>query len=177
MLGTGHPVSMYTTKNPIDMWRFSAPQLKEFLTFSVNDRYQLNYFICIKDFNAYIDNTSLKLKLFSIFIYCRQHHERKTFSWRLHITSTYNLPCLRLWYVDVVTVILISYTLEVVCLKFHTLRHEKDGTWTWFETSVFLCTVFPPISVPILFFLFVKRGDNRNLSSASNQKWRHSYRI
>ena len=25
---------------------------------------------------------------------------------------------------------------------------------------------FPPISVPILFFLFVKRGDNRNLSSA-----------
>jgi hypothetical protein len=52
MLGTGHPVSMYTTKNPIDMWRFNAPQLKEFLAFSVNDRYQLNYFICIKDFNA-----------------------------------------------------------------------------------------------------------------------------
>ena len=25
---------------------------------------------------------------------------------------------------------------------------------------------FPPISVPILFFLFVKRRDNRNLSSA-----------
>jgi hypothetical protein len=32
--------------------RFNVPQLKEFLTFSVNDRYQLNYFICIKDFNA-----------------------------------------------------------------------------------------------------------------------------
>jgi hypothetical protein len=26
------------------------PQLKEILTFSVKDRYQLNYFICIKDF-------------------------------------------------------------------------------------------------------------------------------
>jgi len=53
MSGTGLPVSMYTTKTPIDMWRFNVPQLKEFLTFfSVNDRYQLNYFICIKDFNA-----------------------------------------------------------------------------------------------------------------------------
>ena len=28
------------------------PQLNKILTFSVNDRYQLNYFICIKDFNA-----------------------------------------------------------------------------------------------------------------------------
>jgi hypothetical protein len=28
------------------------PQLKKILTFSVKDRYQLNYFICIKDFNA-----------------------------------------------------------------------------------------------------------------------------
>jgi hypothetical protein len=52
MLGTGLPVSMYTMKTPINMWRFNVPQLKEFLTFSVNDRYQLNYFICIKDFNA-----------------------------------------------------------------------------------------------------------------------------
>jgi hypothetical protein len=52
MLGTGLPVSMYTTKTPIEMWRFNVPQLKEFLTFSVEDRYQLNIFICIKDFNA-----------------------------------------------------------------------------------------------------------------------------
>jgi len=51
-LGTGLPVSMYTTKTPIDMWRFNVPQLDEFLTLSVKDRYQLNYFICIKDFNA-----------------------------------------------------------------------------------------------------------------------------
>ena len=28
------------------------PQLKKILTFSVKDIYQLNYFICIKDFNA-----------------------------------------------------------------------------------------------------------------------------
>jgi hypothetical protein len=52
MLSTGLPLSIYTTKTPIDMWRFNIPQLKEFLTFSVKDRYQLNYFICIKDVNA-----------------------------------------------------------------------------------------------------------------------------
>ena len=52
MLGNGLQVSMYATKTPIDMWRFNIPQLKEFLTFSVKDRCQLNYFICIKDFNA-----------------------------------------------------------------------------------------------------------------------------
>jgi hypothetical protein len=40
------------------------PQLKKILTFSVKDRYQLNYFICIKDFNAET-NTPLKLNLFS----------------------------------------------------------------------------------------------------------------
>jgi hypothetical protein len=43
------------------------PQLIKVLTFSVKDRYQLNYFICIKDFNAET-NTSLKLNLFSFFI-------------------------------------------------------------------------------------------------------------
>jgi hypothetical protein len=42
------------------------PQLKKILTFSVKDGYQLNYFICIKDFNAET-NTSLKLNLFSLF--------------------------------------------------------------------------------------------------------------
>ena len=62
MLGTGLPMSMYTTKTTIDMWRFNIPQLKEFLTFSVNDRYQLNYFICIKDFNC-IDNYFFKIKI------------------------------------------------------------------------------------------------------------------
>jgi hypothetical protein len=52
MLGNGFLVSMYTTKAPIDMWRFNVPQLKEFLAFSVRVRYQLNYFICVKDVNG-----------------------------------------------------------------------------------------------------------------------------
>ena len=95
-------------------------QLKKISAFSVKDRYQLNYFICIKDFNAETI-TSLKLNLFSFFICGCQHHQRKTiclyvhvyisdirqivgyrtpvfiqqFPWRLHITITYNLPHLR----------------------------------------------------------------------------------
>ena len=48
MLGTGLPVTMYTTKTPINMWRFKVPQLKEFLIFSVKDRYQLNYLFVSK---------------------------------------------------------------------------------------------------------------------------------
>jgi hypothetical protein len=44
-------------------------QLKKILIFSVKDRYQLNYFICIKDFKAETI-TSLKLNLFSFFICC-----------------------------------------------------------------------------------------------------------
>ena len=52
-------------------------QLKKILTISVKDRYQLNYFICIKDFNAETI-TSLILNLFSFFICGCQHHQRKT---------------------------------------------------------------------------------------------------
>ena len=77
MLGTALLVSMYTTKTSIDKCRFNVPQLKEFFTFSVKDGYQLNYFICIKDFNAQTI-TSLKLNLFYFFIYCCQFHETKT---------------------------------------------------------------------------------------------------
>jgi hypothetical protein len=104
------------------------PQLQKMFTFSVKDRYQWNYFICIKNFNAETI-TSLKLKLL-VFVICScQHHERKTIClyvyisnikqivgyrtpvfiqsvfWRLHITIIYNLPHLRLWYGDIVTVI------------------------------------------------------------------------
>jgi hypothetical protein len=43
MLCTGLPVWMYKMKTPIDMWRFNVHQLKEFLTFSAKDRYQLKY--------------------------------------------------------------------------------------------------------------------------------------
>jgi hypothetical protein len=41
--------------------------LADKMSFSVKDRYLLNYFICIKDFNAETI-TSLKLNLFSFFI-------------------------------------------------------------------------------------------------------------
>ena len=70
---------MYTTKTPIDKCRFNVTQLQFFFffAFSVKDRYQLIYFICIKDFNAQTI-TSLKLNLVYFFIYRCQHHERKT---------------------------------------------------------------------------------------------------
>jgi hypothetical protein len=95
------------------------PQPNFFLTFSVKDRYQLHYFICIKDFNAETF-TSIKLILFSFFIYGCQYHQRqmiclyvyisdirqimgyqtpvfiRRFPWRLHIIITYNLPHLRI---------------------------------------------------------------------------------
>ena len=58
MLGTGLPVSMYTTKMPIDKCHFNVTQRKECFTFSVKDRYQLNYVICIKDVHA--QTTTLK---------------------------------------------------------------------------------------------------------------------
>jgi hypothetical protein len=101
------------------------PRLKKILTFSIKDRYQLNYFICIKDFNA--KNYFFKFK-FAFFLYLllstwkenylplyisdiRQIVGYRTqvfiqpFPCRLHFTITYNLPHIRLWYADVVTVI------------------------------------------------------------------------
>jgi hypothetical protein len=66
---------------------FSTPlSLKKILAFSVKDRYQLNYFICIKDFNAET-NTSLKLNLFSFFIYGCQHYQRKTICLYVYISD------------------------------------------------------------------------------------------
>jgi hypothetical protein len=56
--------------------KYIYPQLKKILTFSVKDRYQLNYFICIKDLNTETI-TSLKWNLFSFFIGCCQHYETK----------------------------------------------------------------------------------------------------
>ena len=108
---------MYTTKIPIDMWLFKVPQLKEFLTFSVKDRYQLNY--------LFVSKTSMHRQFFKnkfvLFLYLllsaswkendlswyisviRQTVRYRTpvftqpFSCPLHITiNTYNLPHLRL---------------------------------------------------------------------------------
>ena len=50
------------------------PRLKKFLTFSIKDRYQLNYNICIKTSMQRI--TSLKLNLLSFFICCCQHQRK-----------------------------------------------------------------------------------------------------
>jgi hypothetical protein len=61
-------------------------QHKTILAFSMKDRYQLNYFICIKDFNAEII-ASLKSNLFSFFICCCQHHERKTICLYIFVIS------------------------------------------------------------------------------------------
>jgi hypothetical protein len=47
---------------------------------------ELNYFICIKDFNAETI-TSLKLNLFSFFICGCQHHERKTICLYVYISD------------------------------------------------------------------------------------------
>jgi hypothetical protein len=55
---------------------FRSCIMTSFLAFSVRD-ISIKYFICIKDFDAQTI-TSLKLNLFSSFIYCCQHHERKT---------------------------------------------------------------------------------------------------
>ena len=78
MLSTELTVSMYTTKlQSICAALAFDHQHKKILTFSVKDRFQLNYLICIKDFNAETI-TSLKLNLFSFFICGYQHHQRKT---------------------------------------------------------------------------------------------------
>ena len=62
------------------------PQLKKIWAFSVKDRYQLNYFIRIKDFNAETI-TLLKLNLFSFFICGCQHHERKMICLYVYISD------------------------------------------------------------------------------------------
>jgi hypothetical protein len=73
---SGVNVHNKNSKQYVPFYR-SIINLKKILTFSVKDRYQLNYFICIKDFNAETI-TSLKLYLFSFFICGCEHHQRKT---------------------------------------------------------------------------------------------------
>jgi hypothetical protein len=90
------------------------------------ERYQLNYFICIKDFNAETI-TSLKLNLFSFLICCCQYHETKTICLYIFLIS------------DIYWGTSNSVNTEVACRFVQTSRHEKDGTWselTWFETTV-----------------------------------------
>ena len=83
---------MYTTKTPIDVWRFNVPQLIEFLAFSVKDRYQLNYFICIKDFNVQtITSLNLNLLFFLYLLLWLYIHESE--SWKENELS---------WYISVI---------------------------------------------------------------------------
>ena len=77
MLDTGPPVSMYTTKLQSIRGVWTLPNLTIFLKISVKDIYQLNYLICIKDFNAETI-TPLKLNLFSFFISGCQHQMKTT---------------------------------------------------------------------------------------------------
>jgi hypothetical protein len=113
-------------QTPIDKCRFNVTQLKEFFTFSVKDisiklfylyqrlQYTDNYFCKIKFvlFHYLLLSASWKENDLSWYIsVIGQRAGYRTpvfiqpFSWRLHITITYNLAHLRLWYVDVVTVI------------------------------------------------------------------------
>ena len=86
------------------------------------------------------------------------------FPWHLHITITYNLPYLRLWYADVVT--WIAYTPEVVCRSLQTSRQEKDLTWsevTWFEATVLfsyfiLCRLFCTVFIDQVLISRGKKG-------------------
>jgi hypothetical protein len=63
----------------------TSSHIKDFNA-SVKDKYQLNYFICIKDYNAET-NTSLKLNLFSFFICGCQLHQRKTICLYVYISD------------------------------------------------------------------------------------------
>ena len=65
------------TQRKLQSCRFNVTQLKDLFIFSVKERYQLKYVICIKDFNAQTI-TSIQFNLLYFFIYCCQHHERKT---------------------------------------------------------------------------------------------------
>jgi hypothetical protein len=102
--GTELPVSMYTTKTP--------NPIKKILTFSVKDRYQLNYCICIKDFNAET-NTSFKLNFFSFFICGCQHHQRKTI-------------CIYVYTSDIRQIV--GYRTPVFIQRFHWRLHKDHIT-------------------------------------------------
>ena len=86
--------------------------IKKILTFSVKDRYQLNYCICIKDFNAET-NTSFKLNFFSFFICGCQHHQRKTI-------------CIYVYTSDIRQIV--GYRTPVFIQRFHWRLHKDHIT-------------------------------------------------
>jgi hypothetical protein len=114
MLGTGLPVSMYTTKTPIDKWRFNVTQLNAFFYIVCKRRISVKLFYLYQRLQC-TDNYFYKIKFVfisvftaviimkgkrSVLIYfCYQTDSgdrtpvfTQPFSWRLHITITYDLP-------------------------------------------------------------------------------------
>jgi hypothetical protein len=61
------------------------------LAFSVKERYQLNYFICIKDLNVETI-TSLKLNWFSSFIFCCQQRHKSIGVFVVYIDTRSSMP-------------------------------------------------------------------------------------
>jgi hypothetical protein len=127
MHSTRLPVSMYTTKTSIDMCRFNVCSAKKNLNIFCKRQMPIKLFYLYQRLE-YRDNYFFKMK-FVFFLYwllsalwnendlplyisdIRQILRYRTsvfirpFPWRLHITITYNLPHLRLWNSDVVTII------------------------------------------------------------------------
>jgi hypothetical protein len=128
MHSTRLPVSMYTTKTPIDLCRFNV-RSSALKNLSIFCKRQISIKLCyLYQRLEYRDNYFFKIK-FVFFLYLllsaswkennlplyisdiRQIVGYRTpvfiqpFPWCLHITITYNLPHLRLWNADVVTVI------------------------------------------------------------------------
>jgi hypothetical protein len=129
MLGTGLPVSMYTTKTPIDKCRFNVTPLKRIFYIFCKRQISIKLFYLYQRLQC-TDFFNIKFVLFlyfTIWILLSASWKENDLSWyisvirqtvrywtpvftrpfslRLHITITYNLSHLRLWYVDVVTVI------------------------------------------------------------------------
>jgi hypothetical protein len=81
MLGTGLPVSMCTTKTPIDKCHFNVTQLKEFFYIFCKRQISIKLFYLYQRLQC-TDNYFFKIK-FVLFLYLllsvsKSHHERKT---------------------------------------------------------------------------------------------------
>jgi hypothetical protein len=128
LIGIELPMSMYTTKTPIDLCRFNVrSSIWKNLNIFCKRQISIKLFYLYQRLQCR-DNYFFKIK-FVFFLYLRLSASWKEndlplyisdirqivgyrtpvfiqpFPWHLHITITYNLPHLRLWYADVVTVI------------------------------------------------------------------------
>ena len=112
MFSIGLPVSMNTTKTPIDLCRLkrSILNLKKNLDIFCKRQISIKLFYMYQRLQCR-DNYFFKIKFVFFLFLLLLASWKKTICYyiflisRLHITITYNLPHLRLWYADVVTVI------------------------------------------------------------------------